>query len=344
MAQPTSAARTTTDNVVTYYSSDGTVFYTLSGAADSSRPVIDSNPGDMTFSSPPGEIGAENRAGTSRYNFSIYANRDQGLAALARKVTDVIPSDIAAAETAWNTAAAAINDWNAAHPSDTVSQLGNFIYSFQDVIQGASAYSIVDPANRNHIIATIPQRRQFFDPQELPALSHSYTLNAPWLDQVAPGNADAASDTPAPWDAFRNFGNADRGLVTRAHGGLVVTSLVPPAAYPATSDDRVDRWPKDWREWSSFLANKQEYVTADINFGGGTMRGFAYCGANLRPTAEQEASLKPIAQKPKAFRVDGQDVLSNGRDFTVGDTWIFDRDQSVFINNWLYLESTRGDV
>jgi hypothetical protein len=159
--------------------------------------------------------------------------------------------------------------------------------------------------------------------------------------------SDSISDPPAPWTAFRNYGNADRGLVTRVHGGLVAPSrgyLVPPAAYPATSDYRADRWPSDWTEWSSFLAHKQVFVATDINFGGGSMRGFAYCSADLRPTAEQKASLDPIAQKPKAFHVDGQEVFSNGRDFAVGDTWIFDRDETVFINNWLYLESTRGDT
>ena len=74
------------------------------------------------------------------------------------------------------------------------------------------------------------------------------------------------------------------------------------------------------------------------------MRGFAYCAADIRLTAEQGPIRQLIEQKTKVYRVDGQTVISKLPAGNLGDTWIFDRDEAVFHHFYFGLDSTRGDV
>jgi hypothetical protein len=159
--------------------------------------------------------------------------------------------------------------------------------------------------------------------------------------------SDRTSDLPLPWKVLLNIGSADRGLVRRSGGGLVSPrreTLLPPAMYPATDDWSAYRWPRDWTQWKGFLADKKIFATTDVDYQNGKMRGFGYCGVDLRPTGGQRQALASVDGLPKVYRVDGQNVVSKRPMGAVGDTWIFDRDESVFINHWLYLGSTRGDV
>lgn len=162
-----------------------------------------------------------------------------------------------------------------------------------------------------------------------------------------PIQSDSTADAARSWDAFRNIGGADRGLMTRTGGGLVSPRRVdfyPPAFYPATNDFIAHWWPRDWTQWSKFVAAKDVFSTSTLSFDGGKMRGFAYCGTGVLPSLEQKQAFDSARAKPKVFRVDGQTVMSKRPVAAAGDTWIFERDESVFINLWIYLESTRGDV
>lgn len=159
--------------------------------------------------------------------------------------------------------------------------------------------------------------------------------------------SDRSTDIPRRWDALSNRGNAERGLETRIGGGLVASrslDVYPPAFYPATEDFIAHWWPLDWKQWPTFVANKSRFASSIVDFRNGMTRGFAYCGSGLRPTAEQRETFDLAGRKPRVFRVDGQDVASKRPVGAAGDTWIFERDESVFINLWFYLESTRGDV
>ena len=161
--------------------------------------------------------------------------------------------------------------------------------------------------------------------------------------------SDRQTDPVRPWEAFTellsDYANG-LGLATRTGGGLVSTtrgSRFPPSLYPATDDYQLHRWPEDRRQWSSFLAGKNVFVASDLDVRGGRMRGFAYCSAPVRPTAEEErlSTLAPIHQKSKVSRVDGKEVVSQR---PAEPDWIFERDEYVFWPFRLDLESTRGDV
>jgi len=157
--------------------------------------------------------------------------------------------------------------------------------------------------------------------------------------------SDGQNDPLRSWSALNAF--TDRGLPTRKGGGLVASSrgnAFPPAFYPVATDYMTYRWPADWRQWPSFIAGKDMFVTSDLNYRGGRMRGFAYCGADIRLTSEQEPIRRLVDQKTKVYRVDGQTVISKLPAGNLGDTWIFDRDEAVFHHFYFGLDSTRGDV
>jgi hypothetical protein len=159
---------------------------------------------------------------------------------------------------------------------------------------------------------------------------------------------DRPGDPPRPSISYMEFEpalTADRGLANRVGGGLVARErvhLFPPSIYPATDDYEAHRWPADRSQWLSFLATKDVLVTSDLDFRGGRTRGFAYCSVDPRTSADREVNAV-LAQKPKVFRVDGQDVVSK-RPAIRGETWIFERDEYVFRFFDINLGSTRGDV
>jgi hypothetical protein len=161
--------------------------------------------------------------------------------------------------------------------------------------------------------------------------------------------SDRPNEAARAWGAFMELvpeRTADRGLSTRTGGGFSEASrgrLFPPSIYPAADDYQSYRWPIDRAQWPSFIATKEIFVESEIDFRGGRTRGFAYCGAAVRPTAAEErlATLGPIHQKPKVLRVDGHDVVSK-RPADRG--WIFERDEYLLSPFDISLESTRGDT
>lgn len=159
---------------------------------------------------------------------------------------------------------------------------------------------------------------------------------------------DSPSDPPRPWAAYMELDperTADRGLANRVGGGMVSESrlnLFPPSLYPATDDYQAQRWPADRSQWTSFLAGRDVFVTSDLDFRHGEMRGFAYCSVDPRRAISEEITTA-IAQKPKVFRVDGQNVVSK-RSAVGSVIWIFERDEYVFRLFDISLGSTRGDV
>src|SRR5580658_1346763 len=154
--------------------------------------------------------------------------------------------------------------------------------------------------------------------------------------------SDRPDDLPRPWQNSMEMvpeRTADRGLARRT---AAPNRLFPPSVYPATGDNQAQRWPADPTEWASFVAAKQVFVTSDLDFRGSQTRGFAYCSAVSRvPMAERLE--QDLDQKPRVMRVDSHDVVSK-RPAAFTGAWIFERDEYVFYDYQISLESTRGDL
>jgi hypothetical protein len=158
--------------------------------------------------------------------------------------------------------------------------------------------------------------------------------------------SDRSSDPPHSWKELHRF--PIDGLATRSGGGLVSSGrgfLFPPAYYPSTDDYITHNWPQDQTQWPSLIAAKDVFLTSDLHYRDGRMRGFGYCGAYSSLPDELRASfLEAVSKKLTAYRVDGQDVVSKRRAGNAGDTWFFERDEAIFQHFSLGLGSTRGDV
>jgi hypothetical protein len=93
--------------------------------------------------------------------------------------------------------------------------------------------------------------------------------------------SDDSKDPPRGYPV--SSGNPDVGFPTRAGGGTISTTRgerFAGAYYPATYDDRADRWPSDPAERSRYFAAHETFDYVDVDFRRGLTKGFAYCSSH----------------------------------------------------------------
>jgi hypothetical protein len=141
---------------------------------------------------------------------------------------------------------------------------------------------------------------------------------------------------------------ADYGAPTRAGGGFVSATRgreFPASYYPAANDYRIDQWPNDRKEWPAYEASRDNLSDVDVDFRGGSTRGFAYCyvGAGGATDADSERGER---SKRIIGHVDAQAIVSKRKPSGPYDrpSVIIERDEYMLLFFRIYLESTRGDV
>ncbi len=145
-----------------------------------------------------------------------------------------------------------------------------------------------------------------------------------------------------------SIGSPDRGMSTRAGGGLISAPLhvyFPGAYYPSTTDFRIDKWPDDRAGWARFVAQNGPPATTTLDFRNGQSRGFAYCSVHSKTELPKDLNGKPTGYAgPRVIaRVDGQDVVSKQPPGRAPQS-IFERDEYEYRLFQFGLATHGGDV
>jgi hypothetical protein len=139
-------------------------------------------------------------------------------------------------------------------------------------------------------------------------------------------------------------GYSDAGFPTRTGGGMVSAMRgknFAGAYYPATYDDRADKWPNDPQEKARYFATHETFDYADIDFRGGRTKGFAYCATRVG------FSRAALYRKLTVARVDDKTIWrSPSRPLNIPSLpdYVFERNEFVFLHFNVTLGPSRGDV
>jgi hypothetical protein len=169
-------------------------------------------------------------------------------------------------------------------------------------------------------------------------------FNALMPDRYGPLRTDRKDDIARPKAAYDYPDDyaADSGALRRGNALSDPDRRYAASYYPAASDYRIDRWPTDPKDWPSYAASRHELADVDIDFRGGSTRGFAYCYDGVESELDPESKNSIIGRRVTGH-VDGQSIVSK-RTPDGGPVLILERDEYFFIHFQFYLESTRGDV
>jgi hypothetical protein len=155
--------------------------------------------------------------------------------------------------------------------------------------------------------------------------------------------SDDSRDPPRGYPI--STGNPDVGFPTRAGGGMISTTRgerFAGAYYPATYDDRPDKWPVDQADKARYFGTHETFDYVDVDFRARLTKGFAYCGSHH---LNFDRSL--LLTKLTVARVGTEAIWANPSLHLTGTALpiaFFERDEFLFIHKRTGVGPDRGDV